>query len=130
MIRIVCRVNSSTEAQIKGVRQWLYIIAGVLFFGSFFCTSKRKNIKTFRIDAILFHQRVIISLVMKPCFHFIKKICTAVLLTANRAASAQKKTAKNNTERLQLADEIERSIRTELLNKWYPKAWIVYMVGF
>ena len=26
-----------------GVRQWLYIIAGVLFFGSFFCTSKRKN---------------------------------------------------------------------------------------
>jgi hypothetical protein len=29
----------------QGVRQWLYIIAGVLFFGSFFCTSKRKNIK-------------------------------------------------------------------------------------
>ena len=28
----------------QGVRQWLYIIAGVLFFGSFFCTSKRKNI--------------------------------------------------------------------------------------
>ena len=28
-----------------GVRQWLYIIAGVLFFRSFFCTSKRKNIK-------------------------------------------------------------------------------------
>jgi len=27
-----------------GVRQWPYIIAGVLFFGSFFCTSKRKNI--------------------------------------------------------------------------------------
>jgi len=27
----------------QGVRQWLYIIAGVLFFGSFFCTSKRKN---------------------------------------------------------------------------------------
>jgi hypothetical protein len=29
-----------------GVRQWLYIIAGVLFFGSFFCTSKSKTIKT------------------------------------------------------------------------------------
>ena len=28
----------------QGVRQWLYIIAGVLFFRSFFCTSKRKNI--------------------------------------------------------------------------------------
>jgi hypothetical protein len=28
----------------QGARQWLYIIAGVLFFGSFFCTSKRKNI--------------------------------------------------------------------------------------
>jgi hypothetical protein len=26
----------------QGVRQWLYIIAGVLFFGTFFCTSKRK----------------------------------------------------------------------------------------
>ncbi len=25
-----------------GVRQWLYIIAGVLFFVTFFCTSKRK----------------------------------------------------------------------------------------
>jgi len=30
-----------------GVRQWLYIIAGVLFFVTFFCTSKRKNIKLF-----------------------------------------------------------------------------------
>jgi hypothetical protein len=29
-----------------GARQRLYIVAGVLFFGSFFCTSKRKNIKT------------------------------------------------------------------------------------
>ncbi len=26
-----------------GVRQRLYIVAGVFFFGSFFCTSKRKN---------------------------------------------------------------------------------------
>jgi hypothetical protein len=29
----------------QGVRQWPYIIAGVLFFRSFFCTSKRKNNK-------------------------------------------------------------------------------------
>ena len=29
----------------QGVRQWLYIIAGVLFFVTFFCTSKRKYIK-------------------------------------------------------------------------------------
>jgi hypothetical protein len=26
----------------QGVRQWLYIIGGVLFFVTFFCTSKRK----------------------------------------------------------------------------------------
>jgi len=26
----------------QGVRQWPYIIAGVLFFVTFFCTSKRK----------------------------------------------------------------------------------------
>ena len=26
----------------QGIRQWLYIIAGVLFFVTFFCTSKRK----------------------------------------------------------------------------------------
>jgi mannobiose 2-epimerase len=57
---------------------------------------------------------------MKACFQSIKKILTVVLLVATAAASAQKKTAKNNTERLELADEIERSIRTELLNKWYP----------
>jgi hypothetical protein len=38
----------------QGVRQWLYIIAGVLFFGSFFCTSKRKNVKHIRINAFLF----------------------------------------------------------------------------
>jgi len=54
---------------------------------------------------------------MKACPHFIKKIFTAVLLTATVAASAQ-----NKTERLQLADEIDRSIRTELLNKWYPQS--------
>jgi len=34
----------------QGVRQWLYIIAGVLFFGTFFCTSKRKYIKHIPMD--------------------------------------------------------------------------------
>src|SRR6188474_1807004 len=47
----------------------------------------------------------------------IRKIFNAVLLMATVAASAQ-----NKTERLQLADEIDRSIRTELLNKWYPQS--------
>jgi hypothetical protein len=32
---------------IQGVRQRLYIVAGVLFFRSFFCTSKRKNETSF-----------------------------------------------------------------------------------
>src|SRR6187431_2478646 len=52
----------------------------------------------------------------------IRKIFTAVVVITTVAASAQNKTAKNNTERLQLADEIDRSIRTELLNKWYPQS--------
>jgi len=38
------------------------------------------------------------------------------------AASAQKKSAKNKSERLQLANEIEQSMRTELLDKWYPQS--------
>jgi len=54
---------------------------------------------------------------MKARLHFIKKIFTAVLLMATVAVSAQ-----NKTERLQLADEIELSMRTELLNKWYPQS--------
>src|SRR5436190_1648835 len=54
---------------------------------------------------------------MKPCFQFIKKIFTAVLLMTAGVAYAQ-----NKTERLKLADEIDRSIRTELLNKWYPQS--------
>jgi hypothetical protein len=37
-----------------GVRQWLYIIAGVLFFRSFFCTSKRKNIKTYSLFRFIY----------------------------------------------------------------------------
>ena len=34
----------------QGVRQRLYIVAGVLFFGSFFCTSKRKNIILIEVE--------------------------------------------------------------------------------
>src|SRR5690349_471518 len=33
-----------------------------------------------------------------------------------------KSTGKNKNERLQLAGEIEKSMRTELLNPWYPRS--------
>ena len=59
---------------------------------------------------------------MKAAFRGIIKIFTAVFLMTVVTASAQNTTAKNNAERLQLADEIDRSIRTELLNKWYPQS--------
>jgi mannobiose 2-epimerase len=52
----------------------------------------------------------------------IRKIFTAILLMTVVTVSAQNKTAKNNAERLKLADEIDHSIRTELLNKWYPQS--------
>ena len=40
-----CLAESTVALKLThGIRQWLYISAGVLFFGSFFCTSKRKNI--------------------------------------------------------------------------------------
>jgi hypothetical protein len=43
-----CLAESTVALKLnQGVRQWLYIIAGVLFFGSFFCTSKRKNINRY-----------------------------------------------------------------------------------
>src|SRR4026209_2375436 len=61
---------------------------------------------------------------MKACFRGIKKLLHAVLLMTVAFASAQKTTVarKNNAERLQLAAEIERSIRSEMLNKWYPQS--------
>src|SRR5688572_2407613 len=55
----------------------------------------------------------------------IKKIVIAVLLMVTVAVSAQ-----NKTERSQLADEIDRSIRTELLNKWYPHNIDSFYGGF
>ncbi|HEX6847393.1 MAG TPA: AGE family epimerase/isomerase [Chitinophagaceae bacterium] len=56
---------------------------------------------------------------MKNHFHFIKLIVAASLCFEALTASSQKNAGK---ERLQLADEIERSMVTELLDKWYPKS--------
>jgi cellobiose epimerase len=53
---------------------------------------------------------------MNACFHFIKKSLVALLSLFVIAAKAQ------NKERLQLANEMDKSIRTELLNKWYPQS--------
>ena len=60
---------------------------------------------------------------MKGCYCFIKKIFTAVLLVTTVAASSQntKVSKKNNAERLQLANEMEQSMRKDLLDRWYPK---------
>jgi mannobiose 2-epimerase len=52
----------------------------------------------------------------------INKIITAVLLMTGIAAFAQNTTAKNKSGRLQLALEIEKSMRTELLDIWYPQS--------
>lgn len=48
----------------------------------------------------------------------------AFFLTLSTIAPAQEKSAgkKNTNERLQLADEIEKSIQTEMLNQWYPRS--------
>lgn len=54
-----------------------------------------------------------------------KEISVAVLLLIGISASAQKQSpGKKDTinERLQMAGEIEKSIRTELLDKWYPRS--------
>ena len=45
-----------------------------------------------------------------------KKILIPLLLLLVVVAAAQ----KNTKERLQLAEQMDKSIRTELLNKWYP----------
>lgn len=47
----------------------------------------------------------------------------AILLLLTSALSAQKKTLpRPSTERLQIAEEMDKSIKTELLNKWYPQS--------
>ena len=61
---------------------------------------------------------------MKPCFQFIKKIPVSILLLLAVAVSAQKQSpGKIDTfnERLQMAAEMDKSIHSELLNKWYPR---------
>ncbi|HEY6506061.1 MAG TPA: AGE family epimerase/isomerase [Chitinophagaceae bacterium] len=60
---------------------------------------------------------------MKVLPSLIKQVPVPLLLLFAFAASAQKKPAgKKETvnERLQIAAEMDKSIRTELLNKWYP----------
>jgi mannobiose 2-epimerase len=52
------------------------------------------------------------------------KIVAAFLLLGS-ISTAQKKSEVSKeirNERLQLADEMDRSVRTELLNKWYPRS--------
>jgi mannobiose 2-epimerase len=53
-----------------------------------------------------------------------KKIFTSILLVVAVTVLSQNSSIKKDAgkERLQLAGEIERSIRVELLNKWYPKS--------
>jgi cellobiose epimerase len=52
-------------------------------------------------------------------------------LTISSIGTAQiKKASTTETERMQLADEMERSIKTELLNKWYPQSVDSIFGGF
>jgi len=60
----------------------------------------------------------------------IKKIFTAASLMAALAAPAQNTTAKNKTECLKLAAEMEGSMRNELLDIWYPKSMDSLYGGF
>jgi hypothetical protein len=50
-----------------------------------------------------------------------KNLLPFLLLIAGTALSQQQASDKKE-ERLKLAEEIDRSIRTELLNKWYPQS--------
>ena len=66
----------------------------------------------------------VLFLVMKACYHFIKKLLVAFLILFVVTVDAQ------NKERLQLADEMDKSIRTELLNEWYPQSMDSLYGGF
>ncbi len=61
---------------------------------------------------------------MKSLSSLIKEITVVIFLLLSLAAAAQKQSSgKTNTnERLQLAAEMEKSIQTEMLNKWYPRS--------
>src|SRR5215216_2149051 len=56
-------------------------------------------------------------------FQGLKKLFPPVFLIIVISAGAQhsKNDKKDDTQHLQLAGEIERSMREELLNKWYPR---------
>lgn len=51
-----------------------------------------------------------------------KLIVFACLSVASSVLSGQNKKPSNSAERLQIAKEMENSIQTELLNKWYPQS--------
>jgi len=62
---------------------------------------------------------------MRACYHFLRRTIVIVLLLVAVTAHPQKQSAvkkENTNERLRLAAEMDRSIRTELLNKWYPRS--------
>jgi len=56
-------------------------------------------------------------------FKIIKKLFPAISLLISITVASQNtnNNKEKNAERLQLANEIERSMREELLDKWYPK---------
>ena len=51
-----------------------------------------------------------------------KKILLPFLLLITGTALSQQQTADKKEERLRLAEQIDRSIHAELLNKWYPQS--------
>ena len=62
---------------------------------------------------------------MRVCRHFMKRMLGAILLLAATTGLAQKASPEKKAtiqERLQMATEMDKSIRTELLNKWYPQS--------
>ena len=60
---------------------------------------------------------------MKRFLRYLKKGGIAIIYLSALTVAAQKPVNKNerNRERLQIAAEMDKSIQTELLNKWYPR---------
>ena len=62
---------------------------------------------------------------MRACYYFLRRAIVIVLLLVAVTAHPQKQSTvkkENTKERLRLAAEMDKSIRTELLNKWYPRS--------
>src|SRR3984893_4141541 len=60
-----------------------------------------------------------------------KRILFIPLILINSALYSQIKTSSKPTaERLRIAGEMEKSIKTELLNKWYPQSLDTIYGGF